>query len=156
MDLDRLRNILLATTVELRKGPSIEENQLGPVTVTEIYAMPHVDEVHDLEKVDVVFEVIGVDRALAEQHRGELISLLATYPEPDRLAGGPSYIEVGAVLGSQSAAFRLFALGKILGLWKLITPASLGMTGEGERRMAGIGFILISGWRPTFEVDDVH
>ncbi len=138
MDLDRLRNILLATTVELRKGPAVEESQSGIVAVTEIYAMPHVDEVHDLEKVDVVFEVIGVDREIALQRKDELIALLADYPQPDRLAGGPSYIEVGAVLGSQSAAFRLFALGHVLELWKLITPASLGMTGEKARQMAGL------------------
>jgi hypothetical protein len=130
MNLNRLYEILNETTVQLRKGE---------------IAAP------DLEKVDFEFLWIGVNRAKVEAYRQELIQLLNTYPRPDRLAGGPSYIEVGAELGDQGAAFQLFALGKVLGLWSIITPTSLGMSGLEAKEMAGQGFIMISGYNAGAE-----
>lgn len=101
-----------------------------------------------LEMVDVEFMVVGVDKAKAETRRAELRAILDAWPQPERLAGGPSYIEVGGVIGDQGAAFLLFALGKVLGLWGLITPASMGITGPDAREMAGAGFVMITGYRP--------
>lgn len=160
MNLNRLYEILAETTTELRKGEVFEgtsslveqakagTDELKGGGTLEVYAMPHVDEAKPgLEKVDVEFMVIGVDKAIAERHRGELVKLLNKYPNPERLAGGPSYIEVGGVLGSQSAAFQLFALGKVLGLWDVITPATMGFTGLEARDMAGKGFVMMSGFR---------
>lgn len=148
MDTEKLYRILNATTAEYRKGEAVEERQSGRLAVTEIYMMPPVDDAPpEIEKVDVVFEVIGVDKAKAEQHRDDLIGILNDYPQPDRLARGPSYIEVGGVIGSQSGAFRLFALGKVLGLWQLITPATMGFEGHEARDVAGKGFIMITGYR---------
>lgn len=92
--------------------------------------------------------VIGVDRAKAESYREPLIGLLNAYPDPAQLAGGPSYIHVGGVIGDQGAAFCLFALGQVLGLWTVITPATMGFTGAEARDMAGAGFVMISGYRP--------
>lgn len=161
MNLDRLYKILAETTIQLRKGEVFEgtpelveqtkrggDEPLNGGGVLEIYAMPHASEAKpDLEKVDVEFMVIGVNKAKAEEHRAELIDILKTYPNPDQLAGGPSYIEVGAEIGDQGAAFQLFALGKILGLWSIITPATMGFTGEEARMMAGQGFVMMSGFR---------
>lgn len=161
MNTTRLFEILNETTCELRKGrvfegtPSlVEQAERGddaPLSgggVLEIYAMPHVSEVppDTLEMVDVEFEVIGVDKAKAESRRDELRAILDSYPRLDRLASGPSYIEVGSEIGSQSGAFQLFALGKVLGLWDIITPASMGFVGDEARRMAGSGFIMITGY----------
>jgi hypothetical protein len=81
-------------------------------------------------------------------HQAELAALLATYPQPERLAAGPSYIEVGAELGSQDMALRLFALGQVLGFWTLITPVTCGFAGEEARALAGQGWIMISGFAP--------
>jgi hypothetical protein len=161
MDTRRLYEILRETTVELRKGkvfegsPSlVEQAERGDEELTgggvlEVYMMPHVDESPaDLEKVDVEFEIIGVNKALAEKRRDELVKILNTYPHPDRLADGPSYIEVGGEIGSQSGAFQLFALGKVLGFWDLITPSKMGFSGPEAREMAGSGFIMITGYRP--------
>lgn len=160
MNLDSLYAILADTTVQLRKGdvyegtPELVEQakagteELKGGGVLEVYAMPHVDEVKpEIEKVDMEFLVIGVDKAKAETHRAELVELLNTYPRPDRLAAGPSYIEVGAEIGDQGAAFQLFALGKVLGLWDVITPALFGMTGEQARQAAGAGYIMMSGYK---------
>jgi hypothetical protein len=144
----RLYEILGETTVQLRKGEMVEERKAGPVDVVEIFAMPHVSEAEpELEKVDLEFLVIGVNKPVAEARKAELVEILKTYPQPDRLAGGPSYIEVGAEIGDQGAAFQLFALGKVLGLWQLITPATMGFTGEEAGKMAGAGFIMITGFR---------
>jgi hypothetical protein len=166
MDLNRLTAILMDATIELRKGEVfegtpelVEQAKRGEKPtgggVLEIYAMPHVDEAApDLIKVDVEFEIIGVHKATAEHHRDELVKLLQDYPEPDRLAAGPSYIEVGATIGSQSNAFRLFAVGKVLGFWDVITPALFGMSGDQARQMAGNGFIMISGFNPEGKPKD--
>jgi hypothetical protein len=159
LNLNKLYEILHEATCQLRKGEEIEgtpdlvsaiksgEKDL-PGGVVEIYAMPHQSEARpDLEKVDCEFVVIGVDKAKAEQRRMELIELLDSYPEPERLAGGPSYIEVGAEIGDQGATFQLFALGKVLGLWSVITPATIGITGPEARQLAGSGFVMMSGYR---------
>jgi hypothetical protein len=159
MNIVRLHEILGETTHQLRKGdvlegtPTLVEQakrgeELKGGGVLEVYAMPHESEAAaDIEKVDLAFIVIGVDRAKAEQHKAELIDILNSYPEPDRLAGGPSYIEVGAQIGDQGAAFQLFALGKVLGLWDVITPKSLGFDGEAARNMAGMGYVMCTGYK---------
>lgn len=161
MNLDRLYKILGETTIQLRKGEMVHGDKhlvdavkegrdldKEPGGVVTIDAMPHVTEAPSgIEKVDLEFLVIGVDKAAAEKNRVELIEILKTYPQPDRLAGGPSYIEVGAEIGDQGAAFQLFALGKVLGLWDVITPATMGFTGAEARQMAGSGFVMMSGFK---------
>jgi hypothetical protein len=148
MDIEKLHTILGETTIQIRKGAEIEKEQVGPVEVTHVYAMPHESEARDgLDKHDLHFLTIGVDRAAAERHKNALLSILSDWPEPERLAGGPSYIEVGGVIGDQGAAFCLFALGKTLGLWDIITPEGLGMEGPIAAQMAGSGFIMITGHR---------
>ena len=161
MDLNKLYKILSETTIQLRKGEMIHGDKhlvqaikegrdldKEPGGVVTIDAMPHTDDAPaDLEKVDCEFLVIGVDRKKAEVYRADLIELLNTYPSPERLAGGPSYIEVGAEIGDQGAAFQLFALGKTLGLWDIITPKVLGFSGAEARQMAGIGFVMMSGYK---------
>jgi len=148
MNLKRLYEILGETTVQLRKGDVVRHERHTNLDVITIDAMPHESEARpDIEKIDMEMLVIGVDRAKAQQHRDELVSILREYPEPERLANGPSYIEVGAVIGDQGAAFQLFALGQVLDFWQVITPTKLGLTGETAMEAAGRGFIMISGFR---------
>src|SRR6202012_2479706 len=87
-------------------------------------------------------------KARAESHRAELVELLNNYPQAERIAQGPSYIEVGAEIGDQGAAFQLFAMGKVLGLWDVITPEKMGFTGPEADSMAGNGFVMMTGYRP--------
>lgn len=162
MNFDKLYDILRETTVQLRKGEvlegtpeTIEAIRAGkkaeeiPGGVVEFFGMPHENEAKpEIEKVDLEFIVVGVDKAKAENNKAELISLLDTYPDPEQLAGGPSYIAVGGTIGDQGAAFQLFALGKVLGLWNVITPKALGFDGEEARQMAGAGYIMITGYKP--------
>lgn len=158
MNLDRLYHILGETTCQLRKGEEIEgtpelveqikrgDKELKGGGVVEIYDMPHVSEARpDLNKIDMEFVVIGVDRKKAEEHKQELIEILNEM-DPQMMRDGPSYIHMGAEIGDQGAAFQLFALGKTLGLWNVITPKSFGFSGEEARRLAGAGMVLMSGY----------
>lgn len=164
MNLNRLYQILRETTAQLRKGEEIEgDPQLVdavknfkegdnidklPGGSVHIYAMPHESQAKNgIEKVDIHFIVVGVDKSKSEQYKDEIIAILKTYPRPERLAGGPSYIEVGGEIGDQGAALRLFALGKVLGLWDIITPEKLGFTGAKASQMAGSGFVMMSGFK---------
>ena len=147
MDVNRLYEILNDCTVQLRKGEAVQQRTVGSLAVTEVFAMPHEFEVTgELEKVDLHFITVGVEKAAAERHRAELMSILETYPEPERLAGGPSYIEVAAAVGDQGAALQLFALGYTLGLWTIITPERLGISGAEATEMAGRGLVMITGF----------
>jgi hypothetical protein len=146
MDITRLHEILNKCTIQLRKGDVVEQTD----NATHIYGMPHVSEVKDdpeIETVDMELLAIGVRKTVAENHKAGLLDLLKTYPQPDRLAAGPSYIEVGAEIGDQGAAFQLFALGKVLGFWDVITPATLGITGPEAHELAGRGMVMCSGFK---------
>ena len=147
MNIKRLFEILDEITTEYRVGPRAIKEEHVECTVTSIYGYPHVSQADEkLEQVDCHFIVVGVDREKAEQHRKEIISILKTYPQLDRLAGGPSYIEVGGVMGSQEGAFRLFAVGRVRKFWDVIIPESLGFTGAEADSLAGSGYVMISGF----------
>lgn len=162
MNTNALYEILRKTTGQLRKGEVFEGSQgmvewaekgdaeaPAPGGVLEVYMMPkESDPAFDgLEKVDMHFVTIAVNKEAAEKERANFIALLNDWPDPEQLAGGPSYIAVGATIGDQGAAFELFALGKVLGIWDVITPELLGATGEQARQMAGGGFIMCTGYR---------
>jgi hypothetical protein len=137
---------LKQTTSVFRKGPEVEHRDVDGVKVTEVWGYPHVDD-HDsdLTMVDVHYVQIGVRHA--EDGRQALVEWLSQYPQPERLAGGPSYIELAGVGEiEQETAFRVMALGKVLGLWSLITPETLGITGPEADQMAGMGLVMISGY----------
>ena len=148
--MTRLYEILSETTAMFRRGDAVQEESRPGLDVTHIYAMPHVaDAAPSLERVDLHFVEIGVDRAKAEAIRADFINILNSWPAREELAGGPSYIAVGAIVGSQSAALQMFALGKVLGLWQVITPAMFGLTGREADDMAGAGYVMITGYRPA-------
>lgn len=155
--------ILGETCRQLRKGEVLEGDpamvkwaegdptEPAPGGVLEVFDMPpETDPAFDgFEKVDLFFVTIAVDKAKAEDCRADLIAYLDAFPDKAMLAGGPSYIAIGGVLGDQGLAFELFALGKVLGLWTIITPERMGATGETAQRMAGAGYIMASGYRPA-------
>ena len=76
-----------------------------------------------------------------------LLALLEKYyPEMDRLRMGPSYIEIGAALGSQQVALLLLGLGELVGLWEVISPKTFGITDpQKAQELAGWGFVMCSG-----------
>jgi len=149
MDVDKLWEILDATTTTFRKGEPIVAQEEGGVAVARVFDMPHTSNAPDeLLQVDCHFVIVGVDKVAAEGCRKELVALLDDYPQPTQLAGGPSYIEVGGVVGDQERALRLFALGEALELWTVVTPATLGVEGEMADVLAGQGMVMTSGYKP--------
>jgi len=73
----------------------------------------------------------------------------------ERLAGGPSYIELGGWIGDQGLAMAFMALGNHLGLWEVVTPQTLGIEGEQADQMMGMGFIMIAPRRGTALIPEV-
>jgi hypothetical protein len=98
---------------------------------------------------------VPIKKQKAEEHREELVRLLKDWPdeawgaEVPALEDGPSYIQVGGVIGSQQLAFLLFAVGKVLGFWDIITPKTMGIEGEEAASLVGSGMVMISGYDPN-------
>jgi hypothetical protein len=147
-DIARLYDILRRTCQEFRKGDEVVTKQQPGVEVTEVFMMPHESEALPVyELVDLHFIKIGVDKETAPLFKDEVQSILKELAPQCRLEDGPSYISVGAVIGDQGAALCLFALGKVMGLWDIVTPATVFASGAMADQMAGSGFIMCAGWR---------
>lgn len=155
MDTRRLADIIERTTVCLRKGDRVERSTQRGLDIVEVFEMPHEDEFRKegFEKVDLCLLTVAVQKLKAEEFRDEVREIMASYPDLEQLASGPSYIHVGAVLGDQEIAFRLFALGKVLGLWDIITPVTFRFPPEAAKEAARLGYVMITGYKP--EVSDV-
>jgi hypothetical protein len=145
----RLNDIVARSTVMLRKGEPVTESvSENGVKVTHIWLMAHGDEAPPMmPRVDVHFMTVGIIPE-GDELKDEFVSALSGYPALDRLAGGPSYIELGGELGDQGSALRMIALGSHYGLWQAITPALLGLTGPEADQMAGMGLVMMSGYQP--------
>lgn len=129
MDASKINLIIENCTVPLRKGAVLK----NPA---------------DFSLVDVHFMDIGVDIFRASAARDSLVDLLNKFQGHQPLTDGPSYISLGADLGDQGYALRLLGLGKHLGLWNVITPASFGFDGEEANQLAGSGMVMCDGYRP--------
>jgi len=96
------------------------------------------------------FRVMLADDANREEFVDALMKALAgagigeyANVDADRLRKGPGYIELGAWIGSQDMALRMMGLCKLWGLCDLITPATLGVTGDNAEKLAGSGMVML-------------
>lgn len=96
--------------------------------------------------VDLHFVVVAVHMDEAEHNAPRLVEILESHPEPERLAGGPDYIELGSWVGTPDYGLRLIALGAALGLWDAITPAVEDVVGEEADAAVEAGGIFMSGY----------
>lgn len=154
---NRICEIVKEVSGQFRKtAEMITSEEHAGLTVQHVYMMPHTSEAPEgLEMVDVWFIKVGVKKAAAEAKRAELVALLDEWPTKHPLSGGLSYITIGGELGSQDLALMLLAVGKVLGFWKIMSPAIVGMKpGDPTAdEMAGMGFVMASGYRPEGEQD---
>lgn len=151
MGIQALVDHIGKTTVEYRKGEKVTERDVGNVHVVEVYAMPPVPDKGVL--VDVHFMKIGFTEAVDKE---EFIKALAEAVAGDgegyyqninaeQFLGGPSYIAIGAWLGSQDLALRLIALVEFYGLGTVITPQVMfrdTLPEEAANEFAGRGFVM--------------
>jgi|GEM_PF-1599539 hypothetical protein len=160
MDVNKLVGIIDETTKVYRKGEEVTMRQEDGLRVVEVYGYPHTTEAPSkdgFEKTDMVFVDVVVDKEKAAKHKDEFLKIIRDYPEPERLKGGPSYIELAGTIGiEQETAFRMMALGRTLGLWSVITPGTLmrHASDEVKRELAGNGMIMISGFRELGKATD--
>ena len=148
--MQELLNAVEICTALWRKGPVFrEDTSAGGLQVITIDALPQAPpDAPGIALVDVHFATVSVEKDLALNARTRIIDHLKAWPSPGRLEQGPSYIEIGGVLGDQGQALRLMGLGEVIGIWKVMTPAHLGVEGTHADNMAGAGFVMISGFRP--------
>lgn len=100
---------------------------------------------HDAQREDFVKVLEAV-----MEHGGEFCEI-----PKERFAQGPSYIEIGAWCGDQTLALRMMALGARVGVWDVITPAILGITGPDADDLAGRGMVLVSGYHPEGKIPTI-
>ena len=152
MTTKTLSDIVSETTRVFRKGEAVEERQEGNLKVVELFGYESTNKApsgDNFDKVDMIFIDVVVDKSRAEKYNKDIREQLRKYPQPERLLGGPSYIELAPNLGmGQEGALRLMALGKTLGLWDVMNGKSLGMSDSEAKQMAGQGFLMISGYKP--------
>ena len=151
MNSQELYNILQETTQVYRKGEKVQVREMGDSQVVEIFGYPHTSEAPEeegYEKVDMIFVDVLVDKKKVTQRKRDLEKILAHYPQPERLAGGLSYIELSPGCGlEQEDGLRLMALGKVLGLWDIVSGKTFGMDEREASELARKGLILITGYK---------
>lgn len=81
-------------------------------------------------EVDVGAARLAVHRTRVEAIQEELRTIVEQFPrlDPDRLSTfgeGPSYLEVGTIVGDQRTALTLFGIGEALGWWQVMTPKKI-------------------------------
>lgn len=95
--------------------------------------------------VDVYFAVVVVDMNKADSRLAEFEDEWGAVLANVTFVG-PTFIEVGVVLGSHELGLRLIALGHALGFWKIMTPVTIGFP-DGSRvadELAYDGMVMIS------------
>ncbi|MBU3904973.1 MAG: hypothetical protein KJ906_02410 [Nanoarchaeota archaeon] len=151
MNTKELYEILQDSTRVYRKGEIVEESELEHIKVVEIFGYEHTDNApkeDNFDKIDMIFVDVLVDKTKAKDYKNNLINILKEYPQPERLAGGPSYIELAPNLEmEQESTLRLMALGKSLEMWDIISGKTLGMDDAKTKELAGSGMLMISGYK---------
>lgn len=155
--LSELRNYVHATTSPGRKGEVVTVE--GNVTTVDNFPA-----LEDEKLIDVFFINVLVNTEklvlLAVDFRDLLIQVIQEkggefgHMTLDELEGGPSYIQWGRWLGDQTTALRCMALGQHYGLWSVVTPTTLGITGEDAQRLAGMGMVMTTPLRSLGVTDD--
>ena len=86
------------------------------------------------------FKVSTADYADAKTFRS-LVE--AEYPHWLEDGKERSFIEVGREMGDQGIAIMTLALGDLLGVWEVVTPAMLSVPHDLAIRMAGMGMLYL-------------
>lgn len=92
---------------------------------------------------DLIFFKVGYNIHVDPPDKEEFVALVKEH-FPHWLDGEEhSFIEIGADIGDQGAAMMTMGLGKLLGVWELLTPRSLGLPEDLAMTMAQQGLVTI-------------
>ena len=152
MTLNELQQAL-PTWVRLERKPGeaiLKKREVGDLDVVEINAYPETPP-RAAVRADVHFLLVAPTEGFPEQD--ELVNTIVDACKdggefaklsPGDLNKGPSYIELGAWLGSQDLALMLIGAVELAGIARAITPAIFGIPpGEQSDAMAGLGMVLL-------------
>jgi hypothetical protein len=148
MDKQRLMEVLNDSTCIISKGEPTQRKLPGISLLLWGLMVPMSDaRVEALAKVDCQFLTVGVNVEQAEKHRADFMAFLDEYPEPNKLADGPTYKHLASVVGDELTALRIFGLGQVLGVWDVLLPNNLGIPQELVDEAADLGLIVTTGYQ---------
>lgn len=139
MDVTRVLAIIAATTRIIRK----KGRPVGPITSGCPEMSRYEFEIAE-RLVDVHFAIVAVDAeralAVADEIQEEWGALVCVSDFK-----GPTFLELGAVLGDHRAALRFLALGETIGMWKVVIPSSFDIpSSEYADQLAEEGLVMAS------------
>jgi len=148
--MSALREFVQQATVVYRHGDVVKF--AGDVVSIDAFPESPRETVVDCHFIDVGFtDAVSTRTArefyalVADAEIGEFGSI-----SMERLAAGPSYIEIGGWVGDQTLAFQFMALCEYYHLSKVITPNSLGITGQPlADSLAGSGYVMLAGFKSS-------
>lgn len=95
------------------------------------------------------FDVSAKNEPTAEEFKNLTNAHQSDFVDVNPLDGKEhNYMEIGAWIGDQGVAMQYMALGELLGLWKIMTPAAILDINNPEQKMladqmAGMGMVSI-------------
>lgn len=133
MNISRLCDIIGSTTLALPTAtPEHERNQHAMDHFLRLRTAIGLPRPEGVISVYCYFFQVAVDTSRALEVRGEVVTILADWPElvgtrkiPE-LPECPTHTDISAVLGTDQDAYGLLALGVVLGFWEVNTPETYG------------------------------
>ena len=102
---------------------------------------------------DLVFFKVALKRVIPETEMKDMFIELIKKEQPHWLNGEEhNYLETGADIGDQGVAMMAMGMGKLLGVWDLLTPESIFrnmLPPNMKMEMAGKGYISIKTQKET-------
>ena len=148
MKKNRLMELLNDSTCLISKGGATSRKLPGISLLLWGLMVPLEDpRTEALLKIDCQFITVGVNTEQAERHRAEFLEFLEEYPEPNKLADGPTYKHLAEIVGDEVTALRVFGLGQALGVWNVLLPTDLGIPEDLAEEAADLGLIVTTGYR---------
>lgn len=128
---DRMNGILMRTTDVFKPG--------------ELEVVPDNYRILDFD----LESLFGVDTSEADGVRDEFLEILASYPKHEKLEKGQSYTEFSRDFPLDcEMCLRAFALGEVLGVWRVVTPSRTGCIDRSAAHARAMnGFINVEGYR---------
>lgn len=131
--------------IPLRKGLEVQALS-GGLPVVDGHQMASAGEYvnnDSYELVDVHFIYVGIRKDAADPYKERFCAFLSKPPMAPLLKEGVTYIVLGNLLGSETAALYLMALAQYYGVGKCVLPRHLGLHGDEADIAASEGSVVL-------------